>query len=371
MFGAALALALFGVLVASGMEWLQQRARDGVARIAGAQAIALSRAAGSWVASTFPDRLTAAPETVPLATLRTAGALAQGFAPGGRDALGRTFLVLIRPAGTGALDVLVTHVVRPGDEVFPIEAAMVGNGKARIGVVGPEGTPRILRGPTVAANISGFRATPAFNGAPRDYAIGVLERHDRESVYGDFLYRDEVGGLADANRMSTELDMGGNDVLGANRIEADRLVLENGLEVGTDLTVTADLLIDGGLLLSGTATVVKDVSAGTATVAGAVRADSAVIAGEARAGSVVASQDVSGAEIRTGGALSAGSAAVTGPVVAGTAGASRVTVAGQVLAGSFSSGGVTGSSATIGSVSASSGSFSTLTVGSCNGCGGP
>lgn len=364
LFGAALALALFGVFVASGMEWLQQRAREGIARIAGAQAIALSEAAGSWVASTFSDRLTAGAEDVSLATLRTAGVLAPGFAAGGIDALGRTLRVLTRPVGADALDVLVTHVPRTGDQVFPIKAVLVGNGKARIGLVHPGET--VLRGPTVAADISGFRAQ--FTGAPADFAIGVLERHDRESVYGDFLYRDAVSGLADANRMSTQLDMGGNDVVDAKEIQADRLVLENGLEVGTDLTVTEDLLIEGDLEVTGKATVTNDVTAGTADVAGALRADSAVIAGEARAGSVAASGSVSGGRIRTHGVLSAGDATVTHNVRAGSVGAFRVT-AGDVEAGTVRSGRVTGTSGTVGTVSATSGQFSTLTVGVCHGCG--
>ena len=382
LFGVLLALSIFGVLVAGGMEWLQERARERLVKVAGAQAISLSEAAGSWVESDLAARLAAGAQMVPLATLRAAGVLAPGFAQDGIDALGRDLRVFALPVGADVLDVLVTHVPRVGDEVFPIKAVLVGGGKARIGVMHPG--EAILRGPTIAADVSAFRV--AFAGAPVARAIGVLERYDNQSVYGDFLYRNPVAGLAGANRMETTLDMGGNDLVGVQAVEADRMVLENGLEVGGDLQVTADFLVDGGVLLSGTADVTGAVTAGSVDVAGAVTAASAGITGEARAGSVVAAGAVRGGSIGTGGVLSAGNGVVTGPVIAGSVGAASVTVATEVLSGSVNAGSMTAGTAAVSGradvagaltarsvrattrLDAASAAFSSLVVGVCTGC---
>ena len=382
LFGVLLALAVFAVLAGAGMEWLEERGNERLQRLAGAQAAALSEAVTAWIESDFDTRVAAAPEEVTLATIRAAGSLAPGFAPNGRDALGREYRILTRSPASGTLDVLVTQRVDSADELHPVNAVLGVGGRVRIGVVDP--TTTNLRGPAISADLGAFRTD--FTGVAPARAIGVLTRHDRETVFGDFLYRRTIVGLAGGNTMEADLDMGGNDITGAGEIEGVSLDLEQDLEVGGSLTVTADLTIGGTATVNGTATVSGEVRADSATVTGAVRADTAAVTGLIRAARAVATGQVRAGSIGTGGALSAGSATSTGPVVAGSVAAARATVSGRVLAqtarvGSLSattanvsgSASVTGS-LTAGSVrsttslSAASAGFSTLVVGNCVGC---
>ena len=157
LFGALLALAVFAVLVAGGMEWLEERAEERLQRLAGAQAVALSEGVAVWVESDFEARLASAPQEVTLGTLRTAGVLAPGFAANGRDALGRAYRVLMRRVPGDALDVLVTQRVGAGDDLLPVNAVFGAGGQVRIGIVDPDATPAVLRGPAIRADMSGFR----------------------------------------------------------------------------------------------------------------------------------------------------------------------------------------------------------------------
>ena len=384
LFGALLALAVFAVLVAGGMEWLEERAEERLQRLAGAQAVALSEGVAVWVESNFEARLASAPQEVTLGTLRTAGVLAPGFAANGRDALGRAYRVLMRRVPGDALDVLVTQRVGAGDDLLPVNAVFGAGGQVRIGIVDPDATPAVLRGPAIRADMSGFRGD--FPGAPQVRAIGVLQRFDRESVYGDFLYRRTISGLPGANTMETALDMGGNDVTGARNIEADELVLERDLEVGGSLRVTAGLLVRGTAQVNGIATVSGQLRADSASVVGAFSADTGTITNEMRADRVVATGEVRGGSIGTGGALSAGSGRITGLVVAASVAASRATVANDVVAASARVGSLTAGTARVtgntnvtgsvtagsvratSSVTAASAGFSTLVVGNCIGC---
>ncbi len=384
LFGVLLALVVFAVIAAGGMEWLSDRARDEGDRLAAGQLAALSDAVAAWVVSDFPARLAAAPEDVPLAVVRAAGVLPPGFAQDGIDALGRRLRVLVRSPGAGALDVLVTHTVPAGDERLAIAGLRSVGGDARVGVVFPDEVPARLRGPTVVADIAGFRAD--FAGAPASYALGVLRRHDRQSVYGDFLYRGAVPGLPGANTMETTLDLGGNDLVAGGELAAETMTLDQDLEVGGGLTVTAELLVGGDADVTGAATVAGEVRTQSARVTGLLTADEATVTGQARAGSVVASGEVRGGSIGTAGAFTAGSGNVTGPLFAGSVSAPTVTASGAARVSSLRAGSVntpglnvTGSATVSGSVIAGSvratsqltaqdAGFSTLIVGICSGC---
>ena len=384
LFGAMLALVVFGVFVAAGFEWLEQRARERVVKLAGAQAVALSDAVGSWVEGSFEARLAAAPEEVRLATVRSAGVLAPGFAPNGLDAMGRRLRIITRSPSAGVLDVLVTHDVGVGDGWFPSGAVLGVRGDARIGVVPPGMTPPELRGPALRVPVADFRSD--HGGAPALRAIGVLTRHDRQSVYGDYLYRGAVAGLAGANRMETDLDMDGHDVTGVGDLEAQTMTLEGDLDVGGGLRVTADLLIGGSGRIEGIATVVGGLNTDSARVAGALDAASGSFSGELRAQTVVAVGQASAASFDTSGSMSAGSATVSGPVFAGSVGTARATVAGQLASGTARTASmtaddvdVTGTVEVVGALSAGSvrarnrveadnAGFSSLVVGTCVGC---
>ena len=385
LFGVLLALGVFGVLAAGVAEWFGDRARDEVERLSARQLAGLSQAAGAWVVSDFPARLAAAPEDVPLATLRSAGVLPPGFAPQGIDALGRRLRVLVRSPGAGVLDVLVTHSVTAGDRALPVSGLRAVGGTSRIGVVFPDELPARLRGPTVAADIAGFRGQ--FSGAPQAYALGVLARYDRQSVYGDFLYRGTVPGLPEANRMETALDLAGNDVLAVREMTAERVVAEQDIEVGGDLTVAADLLVGGDMEVAGTVQAVGELRAQTARLAGGVFADVARVSGQLRAASMSATGEIRGGTLGTSGVLSAGSGQIAGPVFARSLSAGSVDASGNARVSSLRAGSVNtpslsvsgaatvsgavtaGSVNATGQLTAQDAGFSTLVVGICHGCG--
>ena len=346
--------------------FLENRAMDERARLAARQLTVLSDAAASHVSGRFPAMLTAlggGSAELALATLRNTGALPAGFADVG--AMGRGYRVLMLAAGTDTIDLLVTQTVPAGDTpsggdtAVPASALFEAGGSARMGVVLPD-TPQRLTGPAVDADLRPFQA--AFAGAPEAGALATLRRLDHRAVYGDQLYRSRVPGFADANRMETDLDLGGNDLTGANAMEAVTLSLESDLTVGGGLTVTADLMVGRALTVSGTAEVTAGVTAQTARIAGA-----------ATAGSVAVTHDLRAARLTAQGAVTAGSVGARGTVAAGSASLTSLQ-SGSVTARTVTATDVSAAGATAravratGRADAAQAGFSRLTVGRCTGC---
>ena len=360
LFGSLLALGLLGTMVLAVALFFENRMLDERARLAARQLSVLSDAAASHVSGRFPAMLTAigggSSELTP-ATLRGAGALPAGFADVG--AMGRGYRVLMISAGADTIDLLVTQTVPAGDTVVPASALFGAGGSARMGVVLPD-TPDRLTGPAVDAGIGAFQA--AFGGAPEAGALATLRRLDHRAVYGDQLYRIAVPGFAGANRMETDLDLGGNDLTGANALEADTLALESDLTVGGGLTVAADLMVGRALNVSGSA----EVTAG-------ITAQSARVTGAASAGSLSVTHDLRAASLTAQGAVTAGSAGVSGPVAAGSASLASLqsdsVTARTVTATEVSAAGTTARAVrATDRADASEAGFSRLTVGSCTGC---
>ncbi len=365
LFGSLLALGLLGAMVLAAALFFENRAMDERARLAARQLTVLSDAAASHVSGRFPAMLIAlggGSSELTLATLRSAGALPAGFADVG--AMGRGYRVLMRTAGTDTIDLLVTQIVpagggTPGSIEVPASALFGAGGNARMGVVLPD-IPDRLTGPAVDADIGAFQA--AFGGAPQAGALATLRRLDHRAVYGDQLYRVVVPGFAGANRMETDLDLGGNDLTGANAMEADTLVLESDLTVGGGLTVTADLMVGRALNVSG-----------PAEVAAGVTAQSARVTGAASAGSLAVTHDLRAASLTAQGAVRAGSAGVRGTVAAGSASLASLQ-SGRVTARAVTATEVSAAAATArsvratGRVDAAEAGFSRLTVGRCSGC---
>ena len=365
LFGSLLALGLLGAMVLAVALFFENRMLDERARLAARQLAVLSDAAASHVSGRFPAMLTALGggsfELTP-ATLRGAGALPAGFADVG--AMGRGYRVLMLSAGADTIDLLVTQTVpagggTPGSVEVPASALFGVGGSARMGVVLPD-TPDRLTGPAVDAGIGAFQA--AFGGSPEAGALATLRRLDHRAVYGDQLYRVAVPGFAGANRMETDLDLGGNDLTGANALEADTLALESDLTVGGGLTVTADLMVGRALNVSGSA----EVTAGLA-------ARSARVTGAASAGSLSVTHDLRAASLTAQGAVTAGSAGVSGPVAAGSASLASLqsdsVTALTVTATEVSAAGATARAVrATDRADASEAGFSRLTVGSCTGC---
>ena len=365
LFGSLLALGLLGAMVLAVALFLENRMLDERARLAARQLAVLSDAAASHVSGRFPAMLTAlggGSAEITLATLRNTGALPAGFADVG--AMGRGYRVLMLAAGTDTIDLLVTQTVPtaggpPGSNEVPASALFGAGGSARMGVVLPD-TPDRLTGPAMDADLRPFQV--AFAGAPAAGALATLRRLDHRAVYGDQLYRSRVPGFADANRMATDLDLGGNDLTGANAVEADKLSLESDLTVGGGLTVTADLMVGRALTVSGSAEVTAGATAQTARIAGA-----------ATAGSISVTHDLRAANLTAQGAVTAGSIGARGSVTAGSASLTSLQ-SGGVTARTVTATDVSAAGATARAVRATAradaaqAGFSRLTVGRCTGC---
>ena len=360
LFGSLLALGLLGMMVLAAALFFETRMLEERARLAARQLTALSDAAASHVSGRFPALLAAVqggPAELTPTTLRAAGALPAGFSDVG--AMGRGYRVLMLAAGTDALDLVVTQTVPAGDTAVPASALLGADGTARLGLVLPDAAGR-LAGPAVDADMSAFQA--AFGGAPAAGALATLRRLDHRAVYGDQLYRVAVPGFAEANRMETDLDLGGNDLIEAATVEAETLTLESDLTVGGDLTVTDDLMVGRALQV-----------AGPAEVAAGITAASARIAGAASAGSLAVTHDLRAASLTARGAVTAGSVGARGTVAAGSASLAGLqsdsVTARSVTATSVSAAGATARAvqATVRADAAEAG-FSRLTVGTCTGC---
>ena len=360
LFGSLLALGLLGMMVLAATLFFDSWMLEKRAKLAARQLTVLSDAAESHVSGRFPAMLASvggASTELSLATLRAAGALPPGFADVG--AMGRGYRVLILAAGTDALDLLVTQTVGAGDDTVPASALFSADGRTRMGLVLPDAAGR-LRGPAIDADISAFQA--AFGGAPAAGALATLARLDHRTVFGDQLYRVAVPGFADANRMETHLDLGGNDLTGAGAVEAETLSLESDLEVGGALTVSEELMVGRALRVSGSAAVAGELSAQTARISGAASAESLTVTHDLRAASLTAQ-----------GAVRVGSAGVQGAVAAGSASLGSLqsgsVTARTLTATSVSAAGVTARAVqATGRADATEAGFSRLTVGRCTGC---
>ena len=316
----------------------------------------LAEAAASHAHSRFPALLAQArggPSELTVAGLKAAGSLPAEFSE--VDALGRGYRVLILGAGPDAFDMLVSETVTAGDTVRPAAALLEAPGPG-VGLAGPSR----LSGPTVEADVSGFRT--AFAGAPAEGALAALRRFDHGSVYGDALYRVAIPGFDAANRMEADLDMGGNAIEGAGRIEAASLEVETDLEAGGDLSVTGDLLVGRGVRAAGTVEAGERIAAAAARIEGLATSGSMAVSGAVRAQTVEAAGRVEAGSIGAVGAVAAGSARLGGLDAA------------TVTARTVTAGSVSASSATAarmrfdGRLDADSAGFSRLTVGLCQGC---
>ena len=356
LFGALLALALLGMMIAGGAVFLETRALEERGRLAALQLQVLSHAGASFATSQF-TALLATPREITLAELRTSGALPAEFTD--VDVLGRGFRVLVLAAGPGAFDLLVTETVAAGDVLVPTHALLEAGGGLRLGLVAPE-LPGRLTGPAIDADITGFRTV--YGGAPAVRALATLERFDQERVFGDQLFRVSVTGFPLVNVMETALDLGGNDVVNAGTVEAVSLVVEE------DLTVLGNMEVVIGELVVGSAVTVTD----GMTVGGTLTANGGIFTGTVASGDMTVTGDLDAASVSASGMVTGGSFATVGEVVGANATLGSVTSArvsaDRVDAGTVEASGVEAATVRGNGFNAAWAGFSQLVVGSCSGC---
>ena len=360
LFGTLMALVVISVLLTGAARWIEaQLAHDREDRAAH-RLVTLSDAARGWALANFPTLLTGpATRTLAIANLVADGFLGTGFPAA--DAMSRGSRILLSRPAAGVVEIVVTQTVTAGDLRWPWRAAATAPaGTARIGSIAPGGTR--IEGPTIAVDVSAFQA--AFAGDPRPLALATHIRLDRQSVYGDQLYRTTVAAFPELNRMETALDMGGHDLVNAGAVTADSFAIDTWLRIAGDLTVTGDLVVGQTAIITG-----------ATEVGGALTAASAEVTGAASvAGDVTVAGDASAAGL-----------AVTGTAEAATmASSGSLTVTGPANVGSLTATGVSADSMTVdeldaidlrvrqmtatGRMTAASAGITRLVVGSCTGC---
>ena len=314
LFGALLALALIGVMVVAGSRFYTAELMRRTEHRAVEQLAEVSKAAFEYTLDRFAT-LVAGPasQEVTLAELRTAGVLAPGFLD--VDVMGRGYRVLLMRPAPATLDLVVTQTFAAGtDESWPWRPLTeVQSPVVRFGTVSAD-EPSTLRGPAVNLDVATVQG--AF-GVPQVRAVAAYARLDRQTVFGDQLYRVAVPGFAELAQMETDLDLGGNDIVEAGDVGAQTLTVADTMEVGGQLTVTTDLLVSGLI----------DVT-GPATVAGRLQAQTADVANDASAATVTSEGLLQASSMNVGGTLTAGGVSTTGDVAVG----GGATVTGDVTA---------------------------------------
>lgn len=359
LFGSLLALGLIGVMAAGLFAIAERHLTEMRERRAAAGIALLARAAHHHVTDRFADFLSG-PEfrEVTLAELRATGELQAGIPDD--DAMGRGRRVLARSDGAGAVDIVVTQEVAAGDRGWPWRAAAASaSGIGHLGTVAP-GSSR-LTGPTVDVDVSAFQG--AFQGAPAPRALAAHLRLDRHAVFGDQLWRIEVAGFPEINRMETDLDMAGHDITNAGDIATRTFAVTDALDVGGDLDVTGALVVGELVEIAGWGRFSGEVSAPFATVTDAVTARTVTATGEVSADTLDIDGTVSAGTIATTGSLAVTREASVGTLTSTSVAAGSVT-ADTVAATSIESLQVTVS----GSMTSGSAGISDLTVGRCSGC---
>ncbi len=359
LFGSLMALAVFASLLLGVAQWWQDRLEEERQERAAGQIAILAEAARTFVLDRFPTLLAgAADQEVTLAELRAADVLSDDFRD--RDATGRQYRVLLHRPSTGVLDLLVTQVVASGDLRWPWRAAAAAPVREmRLGTIDPAATGR-LQGPTIDVSVTPFQTAWS---VPEARAMATWIRLDRETVYGNQLYRVAASGFPEINRMETDLDMAGHDIVDAGAVTAATLEITSDMTVGEGLTVTGDLLVGASVSVTG-----------TIDVAGALTATSATVADAASAAAVTATGAVRGASLTVTGGVTAGTIGASGAMtVTGSATMDDLTAA-SVAASTITATSVTASDVTVqqmtasGRMTAANAGITRLVVGSCSGC---
>ena len=214
-------------------------------------------------------------------------------------------------------------------------------GVTGVGVIPDEGTA--LRGPGVQFDMSTITTAP--DGFSQVGDLFALDQVWLDAPCRSYLYRVVVPGCTDANTMETDLDMGGQAIVNAERVEADTAAIQT-LDGAT--SVTGDLSVDGTLEAAG------DTSLRGLTVSGAAGFTEGLTVGE----TLTVSEDLT-----VTGTLAGSDLSFTG----------TVTVSGDARMGDVTATTVTAQTLTTNTLSATTGEVDTLfaddvTVSTCGGC---
>lgn len=220
-------LAVMLPLIASVVTARQREIRE---QVAAQQLKTVTDAASYYVKENFATLYSAAAAgtvAVPVASLVAAGKLPSSFQS--KNGYGQTHCLLVKQAASASpLQIIEAFVVTEGGVAIPAGrlayiAAMVGASGGSIDSV--SGTT------TIRGAFGGYQLaaapyqTASCSGTATD--VGHLASSlsfDDQNLLADFLYRNQVPGHPEANTMSTNINMGGNNLDNANRLIANTFV---------------------------------------------------------------------------------------------------------------------------------------------------
>ena len=349
MLGVAV-LSMLGALTGQVVgDWMERRLMDEESR-----AVAELARAGRLYVEADPAANAPAPgafETVTFADLDGAN-LWPAERPRNTPRRGRAMVLRIWGAGTDRVTV-IARARGPADEIPPLLPG-AGSGVTGVGAIMNRTGETVLRGPGVRLDMAPLNVLEAGFAQPGDL-FGLAHVFTGEQCAA-YLLRVADPACPDGNRMTTGLDLGGNDLVGVDELETVELAVT---EVEGDLTVTGALRIEEAL----------DVEVAGSTSVGALTVNDAMVVAGATdiagaltvAGDFGATGTVTGSDLVFDGTISVAGDAVMGDVDADDLVANTVTVRDLLVPGNVG---------TFGDFNATRLIVDNLTVtGTCNGCG--
>jgi hypothetical protein len=316
----------------------------------------LVRAARSYVGRDPLTRLSeaaAAPSgvlNIDLATLIASG----DYAPTAAGFTSRRRQMRVHLVSLNATSAIVVADARfvPGDQGrigVPRGGEFIGS----VGWVAPHRTA-LIEGPGLRYDITNLQAAGVLTS---DGDLGAFEFVSVERDVSPYLHRVSVPGRPELNQMATDLDLGGNDLLGGGAITAADARLTN--VIGQ--TITGAVTINDSLIVAGTATVATLDAQGATTIAGTLSANQIDVTGP------ISATDIAATNI-TATNLSADEVAARDITATGTVGGQTV-VATDLTAADANINRLEGNAVTIsGALTAASATIRSLFTGGCTGC---
>lgn len=173
------------------------------------------------------------PATITVPMLQNTGYLSQGVSA--VNPFGQTWTVQVLQPEPGVLQALVLST--GGQEIPQVEAPAIAaqagqDGGGFVPYAGQYGT----LSPAAAQGAYGGWAVPlAAYGSPGAGHLAGLVQTAGANQQQDYLYRNAVPGAPQLNTMSTDLNMGGNNIGSANQVVANKVTLPGGnsLQIGS------------------------------------------------------------------------------------------------------------------------------------------
>lgn len=174
------------------------------------------------------------PATITVPMLQNTGYLSQGVSA--VNPFGQSWQVEVLQPQPGVLQALVLST--GGQQIPQVEAPAIAaqagqDGGGFVPYAGQYGT----LSPAAAQGAYGGWAVPlAAYGSPGAGHLAGLVQTAGASQQGDYLYRNAVPGAPQLNTMSTDLNMGGNNIGSANQVTANKVTLPagNSLQIGSE-----------------------------------------------------------------------------------------------------------------------------------------